>query len=874
MDLAELQRRVDQVAKVDLTPLYDAYRAQGGGDIDGFLAFVGAARAIDRSLLKELHGMADVETPSVRDPAYRGTLLATWANTRMPEGSQEAGPRASAPGELVPSTDARFRSISRLGEGAMGAIDIARDVYLRRKVALKTVLPDVASHPEALGRFLSEMQITAQLEHPNIVPVYAIDVSANGSLGYAMKLVQGKDLAALLEEATRRVEKGEPVGEELALNKRLEYFIKVCDAVEYAHSKGIIHRDLKPANVMIGRHNEVYLMDWGIARPIGAGERIREVGFELPEQSASAATDLRRTRVGEAIGTPHYMSPEQASGKNAELDGKSDQYALGLILQECVVLKSAVDGATIAEVLTKAMLAKRDPVPIGNGPGAMPREIDAIVQRATRKDPKERYPSVGTLADDVRRYLRGEAVEALPEGTLRRASRWLAKHRMATLTMLLGIGFVGAAGTIGALLAGQARIEAEHARELRVSQMVAESAIQTQLVDRDLTRYEAALAEFVGAAQIVLSRLPPSDVPPFFEETFGAKETAPPDLGPSKVYRRDVSVLAPLTSMPPAVAREPNEPLLRSLTVLAPEFRALLLGSSGKAFRAMSLPAQRALIADVGVPVSRAVVGLREGVTLSFPGMAGRSPGDPREAAFYKLAEGKTGVVWGTPGMVDGESILPASAALHDEQGAFRGVASIEVSLDRLLARPTAADLDYVQSRALVGRDGRIMAEDDKAGARVPLAPEVTAAIAAGKSGSLVAVVNGRRYRYTYHPLSTLDWYYVSAADEGQMTESKPKVTTSDPRKPIAAPSASASPTPAATSPPRSAVPIAADAGAAQEPALTDAGAAADVAALPDAGSRPWRSGAPGKPTTEPNGEPTIAPNPFDKWKVYERKKK
>ncbi len=275
---------------------------------------------------------------------------------------------------------------------------------------------------------------------------------------------------------------------------------------------------------------------------------------------------------------------------------------MGLILQECVTLRTAVDGATIQEVLTKAMLAKRDPVSIGNRQGAVPREIDAIVRRATRREPKDRYRSIGALADDVRRYLRGEAVLALSEGPLRRAGRWLGKHRMATLSLLLAIGLVGAGGTIGALMAGQSRIEAEHARELRVSQMTAESAIQTQLVDRELTRYEAALAELVGAAQIVLSKLPASDGVSYFEESFGARETAPPDFGPSKRYGRDVSVLAPLTSVAPGAAREPLESLLRSLTLLGPAFRALLLGSSGVEWHAMPPPAQRALLADVGVP--------------------------------------------------------------------------------------------------------------------------------------------------------------------------------------------------------------------------------------------------------------------------------
>ncbi len=153
MDLAELQRRVDRYVKVDLKSFYDAYLASGGGDIDGFLTFLAEARAVDPAVLKELHGMGDVETPSLQDPAYSGTLLATWAKTatmratRRGPGSPTAG---APPAFAVPDpsgTDVRFKPVSRLGEGAMGTVDIARDVYLRRKVALKTVLPEMAGQP-------------------------------------------------------------------------------------------------------------------------------------------------------------------------------------------------------------------------------------------------------------------------------------------------------------------------------------------------------------------------------------------------------------------------------------------------------------------------------------------------------------------------------------------------------------------------------------------------------------------------------------------------------------------------------------------------------------------------------------------------------
>ncbi len=191
--------------------------------------------------------------------------------------------------------------------------------------------------------------------------------------------------------------------------------------------------------------------------------------------------------------------------------------------------------------------------------------------------------------------------------------------------------------------------------------------------------------------------------------------------------------------------------------------------------------------------------------------------------------------------------------------------------MSRLLARPTIAELDYVQSRSLVGRDGTLMAEDNKAGGRVPLAPEVTAAIAEGKSGSLVATVNGRRYQYAYHPLSSVDWYYVAAGEVGRMMDSKEKIVTSDPRKSIAAPSPAPSSRSIAGSPPPGAAPAAplAEADAGQEP--TGDGGASD-AGLPRA-----RSGVPGpmpKASAAASGEPPVPPNPFEKWKVYERKKK
>jgi eukaryotic-like serine/threonine-protein kinase len=882
VDFAELQRRVDARVKVDLQPLYAAYQSQGGsGDIHGFIAYLGTARVIDASLLKELHAAGQVELPRFDDPALRGTQLAAWSQAATRPGIENAtsvgaatagaatatgaGAATGAGLSRPPGADVRYTTVTWLAQGAMGAVSIARDTYLRRMVALKTVLPEMAAHPQLLGRFLTEMQITAQIEHPNIVPIYALEIAPDGTLGYAMKLVQGRDFGQLIDEARAQVEKGEPLDEDHALEKRLDCFLKVCDALDVAHQKGIVHRDLKPANIMIGRHNDVYLMDWGIARPMGEGGQALEAGIELREADGTRVADLSRTQIGSAVGTPSYMSPEQAAGRNAELDGRSDQYAMGLILQEAVSLHDAVAGATVEEILTKAREARRDPVRLGDRPGYLPREIDAIVRRATQLRPEDRYPSVRALADEVRRYLRNEALQALPDGPVRRASRWVSKHRGASLALILSLALAGAGATIGSLALGQSRVAALHARELRTSELETESAIQAQLVEHELGRYEVALSKFVGAAQRVIED-GAADAPslgPYSDAQFRLAGAGPADLQPSKRYGKPASVIHAVFAPPPGAAEEPPDPRLRPLGTLGPAFRELLIDSAGGTTRPLTLDQQRAAILDVGVPALRAVVVFADGLTLAFPGAAGAAgePGADRRAdPLYQLAAVKPGASWGTPALRDGQMVLPLATAIHDAS-ALQGVAILEVSVDRLLAQPGSSKLDYVLRKLLVTRGGQVMAEENGPGGRVPLDPRVLEAIALGKSGSLETTSDGRTLLTTFYPLASLDWYFVAIADVPRMLASEEKIATSDPRKVIAAARAAQTP-----------------------PAAPRATAAARVAPdAPHAGvTEPADAGADGGPTRRrvPGPLPVAAPstsappplrNPFDKWKEYDK---
>ena len=218
-----------------------------------------------------------------------------------------------------------------------------RDSELLRRVALKQLNANADANDSARTRFLREAQITAQLDHPNIVPVYALEVAPGGTPAYTMKLVEGRTFHALLNEARDFFAGGQWPDENRSLAQRLEHFLKVCDAMAYAHDKGAIHRDLKPANLMLGRHNEVYVMDWGLCRILRQSEDTppdKSVVMSTPDVSGSAS----ETRVGDVVGTPKYMAPEQAQGRNHELDARSDQCALGLILYEMVTLNPPYKG--------------------------------------------------------------------------------------------------------------------------------------------------------------------------------------------------------------------------------------------------------------------------------------------------------------------------------------------------------------------------------------------------------------------------------------------------------------------------------------------------------------------------------------------------
>lgn len=341
--------------------------------------------------------------------------------------SEEYGSAPIASGES-------YTLLESIDGGAMGEILLAKDNKLDRTVAYKRIYKKVAQLPGFMDRFIMEAQITAQLEHPSIIPVYAL-VSDGGEVGYAMKLINGKTMRDLINETGRQYrDSGEP-DEKHTLPARLEHFLKVCDAMHYAHRKGVIHRDLKPINIMIGSYNEVYVMDWGIAKVV---EVDRDTfGDKTVALGENKGAEVDKTKRGQVMGTPQYMSPEQAGGEIDNFDHRSDIYALGLILFEIVTFHKAINGKTPDQIRMRAIMGRIDPPPKYNKQKDEQEVLLAIVKKATQFEPEDRYPTVEEFADDIRRFIHGDPVQALPEKLRHKILRWVSRHRRATINIVI-----------------------------------------------------------------------------------------------------------------------------------------------------------------------------------------------------------------------------------------------------------------------------------------------------------------------------------------------------------------------------------------------------------------------------------------------------
>jgi tRNA A-37 threonylcarbamoyl transferase component Bud32 len=295
--------------------------------------------------------------------------------------------------------DSRYDLGEVLGRGGMGEVRLAKDTRVGRNVAVKLIRPDSAKRPRLRARFLFEAKMQGQLEHPSIVPVYDLGVRPDGSEFFTMRRVRGRTLHEVIR-GLRANDRG--VAAAFSRRRLVAAFQSVCLAVEFAHQRGVVHRDLKPANVMLGEFGEVIVLDWGLAK-------LRERDADTPERAAlDEARSIDTTAVGEVLGSPGYMSPEQAVDSQS-VGTKTDIFALGAILFEILTQRHLVPGDTNAVVTRNTIVGDYDARASKRFPDLdVPPELEAICVQATDKDPARRQERARELADAVERYLEGD----------------------------------------------------------------------------------------------------------------------------------------------------------------------------------------------------------------------------------------------------------------------------------------------------------------------------------------------------------------------------------------------------------------------------------------------------------------------------------
>jgi tetratricopeptide (TPR) repeat protein/tRNA A-37 threonylcarbamoyl transferase component Bud32 len=464
------------------------------GNVERSLAAIPAGRSTRESLAR------------IDDPDVGGTL-AHLGSASAQHGDDADRTASYAVGEAT-SDGQRFRVLRPHARGGLGAIFVALDLELNREVAMKQILDQHADDPTSRQRFLLEAEVTGGLEHPGIVPVYGLGTYGDGRPYYAMRFIRGDSLKEAIEafhaDEGLRPDSGR---RSLDLRKLLRRFVDVCNAIEYAHSRGVLHRDIKPANVIIGKYGETLVVDWGLAKASdrsdpGSGERT------LRPSSASGSVE---TLPGSVLGTPAYMSPEQAEGHLNGLGPRSDVYSLGATLY-CLLTGSPPFEGHVADVIRAVQRGGFRPPRLLDS--AIDAALEAICLKAMALMPEDRYGSCRALAEDLERWMADEPVSAWREPVTRRARRWARRNRTAMVTVAVALvaGLIGLGAVAGINARGDAnlRMSREGTRVALGETRKAQADIQAALARSEESRRQAeAVSNFLVEA--FRSPEPPQD---------------------------------------------------------------------------------------------------------------------------------------------------------------------------------------------------------------------------------------------------------------------------------------------------------------------------------------------------------------------------
>ena len=472
--------------------------------------FLDEACGGDERLRRKVEALLEADAAAGGADFLESAFLANESDS-TPQPNTSDGSR---PEDASPDTS-RFRIMSQHQQGGLGEVLIAYDQQLKRTVAIKQIKPKWLGHDEARQRFVQEAEVTGQLEHPGVVPVYAMGTWDDGRQYYAMRFIQGETLGEVIDHYHSPQRKLDSHGRQLELRQILNRFMDVCNTIEYAHSHQILHRDIKPANVMVGRYGETLVVDWGLAKLLNVTfDESMTAGLMKDQASGSGSTP---TQAGGRVGTPQYMSPEQASGELEEVGTWTDIYLLGATLFQILTGRPPHSDESISKLMDRII----------RGDLTRPRVFDAeispaleaICLKAMAKEPCDRYSSASELAGDIECWMADEPVSVFRDPPTVKVGRWVRRHRTAAYTSAVALLLLTIGSIVGSMLWSYQRtrqFEVERQNEAKEAQLLAtrqqrlnelrasaDAGIQLAQTELSVDRFSSALRILEGVVDAI-----------------------------------------------------------------------------------------------------------------------------------------------------------------------------------------------------------------------------------------------------------------------------------------------------------------------------------------------------------------------------------
>ena len=684
------------------------------------------------------------------------------------------------------AVDYNYELKHKFSEGSQGIIRTAFDKSLKRDIVVKSLKTDKNEKNECQDEnlFVSEARIMAQLDHPSIIPLYGLHCGTENKLHLAMKHIHGKTLQNYLQSIVALYEREgiDNFDEKRSITTRIEYLIKACEAVDYAHLKGVIHRDLKPENIMIGNYGEVYVMDWGLAcltKPEGAS------GDGNPEKiDENSQNDL--------VGTPCYIAPELIRG--GECSPQSDIFSLGMILFEVVTLQRAVPGKTVNEVLKNIVNWNYRPFKHRFLKGSLPVDLEAIIAKAICEPPSRRYKTAGDMASDLKLFLMHEETVARPDNFFRKYVRIMLNHKLLTSVVLMGILLCLAASTIYSLYSQNVLIRTQKTREEMLTFFQSDVARKANEMEHIFFYFKTQLANLGYHTGQFLSDKTVA-VPKVYDiHDFRKAATAPPDYTYSPVYEQKISLDFPVLQLGSGVKL--TDEISKRIVALQSFFKHIMFNSDF-ILKDKTESETKNIILNRGVVLSWVYVGLKSGSILCYPGGDVYSKGyDPRKRPWYKTAlTRKHDVVWSEPykDAFSSKIIMSCTGCIFDAKNEFQGVAGMDISLSYIQKRlfnnyTTPGTKEY-----LLNKKGKVVlssdfkdsdAEINRKSAELelpefPFMREFRAAIIQ-KKVQFEAIRYKRKYVFGLNRIPSLGYYYVEQVSELELKKNWKKTDHKD----------------------------------------------------------------------------------------------